>query len=212
MALESVRLAMLTAGKARLESILDFGCGHGRMLRTLQAAFPSASLAACDINRDGVDFCARVFGATPVYSSTDPAEISIDGKFDLIWCNSFFTHVDREGWDRFLPFLASLLTKDGIFIFTTAGRGPVGLLRDEPSRWGLKWMVRDDAIRSGFLEDYDRDGFAHRASGSQGWGYTAASPSWVCSRLLETNDLRLLGVAEGRNVDTFSCMRADSWA
>lgn len=211
MALRSVRLAMLAAGKARLESILDFGCGHGRMLRALQAGFPSASLAACDINRDGVDFCARTFGATPVYSSTNPAEISIDGTFDLIWCNSFFTHVDREGWDRFLPFLGSLLAPDGIFIFTTAGRAPVELLRHSPARWGLKWMVRDDGIRTGFLADYDGDGFAHRSSHSPGWGYTAASPAWVCARLQEVTTLRLLGAAEGRNVDTFSCIRAGGW-
>jgi SAM-dependent methyltransferase len=207
MAVETVRLAMLTAGKARLDSILDFGCGHGRMLRTLKAGFPSASLTACDTDRDGVDFCARVFGATPVYSSADPAEIDIEEQFDLIWCNSFFTHVDLAGWRRFLPFMESLLAQDGIFIFTTAGRGPVELLRDEPSRWWLKWMLRDDSIRTGFLEDYYRDGFAHRGGSGKGWGYTAASPSWVCGRLEELTRLRLLGVAEGPHVDTFSCSR-----
>ena len=208
LAVKQVRLAMLAAGRDRLDSILDFGCGHGRVLRTLKAGFPQASLTACDINRDGVDFCAQAFGATPAYSSTDPAEISIDDRFDLIWCNSFFTHVDREGWDRFLPFLESLLSKDGIFIFTTAGRRAVQKLRDQPSRWMLRWMLRED-IRAGFLEDYARDGFAHRDSpNSTGWGYTAASPAWVCGRIQAVTDLRLLGVAETKNIDTFSCMRA----
>ena len=47
--------------------MLDFACGHGRVMRTLKAAFPDALLTACDIDRDGVDFCARTFGAAPVY-------------------------------------------------------------------------------------------------------------------------------------------------
>ena len=206
---ETVRLAMLAAGKTRLDSILDFACGHGRNLRTLKAAFPDAALTACDLDRDGVDFCARVFGAAPVYSSNDPADIPIHDRFDLIWCNSFFTHVDEGAWNRFLPYLESLLAKDGIFIFTTAGRGPVELLRDDPDRWWLKWMVEDDNIRTGFMEDYYRDGFSHRDA-REGWGYTAVTPSWVCRRLQEVTNLRLLGVREGPHVDTYSCIRADA--
>jgi SAM-dependent methyltransferase len=210
MALESIRLAMLTADKPRVESILDFGCGHGRVLRTLKAAFPEAALTACDTDRDGVDFCARVFDAKPVYSSRDPAEISIEDRFDLVWCGSFFTHVDLDGWNSFLPFLASLPAKDGILVFTTAGRGAVRRLREEPSRWMLRWMLEEE-IRSGFLADYDRDGFAHRNSGRYpGWGYTAAAPSWVCRRLEQLGNLRLLGVTESKNVDTFSCSRVEA--
>lgn len=208
-ALESIRLAMLTAGKPHIENILDFGCGHGRILRTLKAAFPAAALTACDTDRDGVDFCARVLGATPVYSSRDPGEIEIDDRFDLVWCGSFFTHIDRAGWDSFLPFLASLLAERGIFVFTTAGRRSVQRLRDDPEGWMLRWMVEDDATQSGFLADYDRENFAHRNSGRYpGWGYTAAAPSWVCGRLAELGDLRLLGITEGKNIDTFACQRA----
>jgi SAM-dependent methyltransferase len=207
-AVRQVRLALLTAGKESLGSILDFGCGHGRVLRTLKAAFPEAALTACDINRDGVDFCARTFGATPVYSSAEPAQIPIDDRFDLIFCNSFFTHVDLDGWNRFLPYLESLLAKDGLFVFTTAGRRAVTKLRDQPERWMLRWMLRED-VRTGFLEDFGREGFAHRDSpNSPGWGYTAAAASWVCGRIQDTTDLRLLGIAETKNVDTFTCMRA----
>ena len=206
-ALESVRLAMLTAQKEQLRSILDFGCGYGRTLRTFRAAFPDASLTACDVNREAVDFCARTFGATGVYSSTDPSEIEIDSGFDLILSNSFFTHVDHDGWNGFLPFLASLLAPGGLFVFTTGGRGSVRRLRDEPERWVLQWMLAD-GIREEFIADFDRDGFAHRDSPAfEGWGFTAASPAWICRRLEETTDLLLLGIAETRNVDTFSCQR-----
>src|SRR5438874_12247978 len=41
-AMKSVRLAMLVAGKTAVRKILDLPCGHGRVLRTLKAAFPDA--------------------------------------------------------------------------------------------------------------------------------------------------------------------------
>ena len=105
--------------------------------------------------------------------------------------------------------LSALLADDGLFIFTTAGRRAVDKLRDQPERWMLNWMLRDD-VRAAFLEDYARDGFAHRDSpNSAGWGYTAAAPSWVCRRIEATTDLRLLGITETKNIDTFSCMRTD---
>jgi hypothetical protein len=149
-----------------------------------------------------------VLSAKPVYSSRDPAEISIDDRFDLVWCGSFFTHVDRAGWELFIPFLASALAESGIFVFTTGGRRSIRRLREEPERWMLRWMVEDEEIRSGFLEDYERDGFAHRNSGRYpGWGYTTAAPSWVCRRIEELGTLRLLAVTESKNVDTFSCLR-----
>jgi len=44
-ALRNVQLAMAAVGKQGLDSILDLPCGHGRVLRTLKAAFPAASLA-----------------------------------------------------------------------------------------------------------------------------------------------------------------------
>ena len=38
-ALRCVRLALLAAGKDRVDSLLDFGCAFGRVLRVLKAGF-----------------------------------------------------------------------------------------------------------------------------------------------------------------------------
>src|SRR5437870_5495298 len=86
--LESGRAALTAAGKTDVRRILDLPCGHGRVLRVLKAAFPGAALTACDIDRDGVDFCASRFGAEPVYSVEDPGRIPVRGPFDLIWVGS----------------------------------------------------------------------------------------------------------------------------
>ena len=57
-------------GKTEVRKILDLPCGYGRVLRMIHAAFPRATIHACNLNKDAVDFCAATFGAIPVYSST----------------------------------------------------------------------------------------------------------------------------------------------
>ena len=86
------------AGAPEPQRILDFPCGHGRVLRYLRAAYPLAEITACDLNRDGVEFCAERLGAVPVMSSEDPADIRLAGEFDLIWCGSLLTHLDSGRW------------------------------------------------------------------------------------------------------------------
>src|SRR6185436_1772186 len=94
--LECIRLGMMAAGQTEVQSALDLPSGHGRVLRWIKAEFPAARLGACDIDRDGVDFCAATFGASPVYGREDPAEVEIDDPYDLIWSGSLFTHLPPE--------------------------------------------------------------------------------------------------------------------
>ena len=55
-ALHTIRNAQTLIGAPPPARILDMPCGHGRVLRTLKAAYPTSDLTACDIDRDGVDF------------------------------------------------------------------------------------------------------------------------------------------------------------
>jgi SAM-dependent methyltransferase len=91
--LRIMRLALEIAGATDPKAILDLPCGHGRVLRHIRVAFPAARITACDLDRDGVDFCVREFGVNGVYSSSKPAEIPIGDQFDLIWCGSLLTHL-----------------------------------------------------------------------------------------------------------------------
>lgn len=72
-ALECIESALHIAKKSTddIKSILDLPCGYGRVLRTLKAAFPGATVTACDISKDGVDFCKNILGAKPLYSKTN---------------------------------------------------------------------------------------------------------------------------------------------
>ena len=48
--------------------ILDIPCGYGRITRFLKAVFTSAEIYACDIDKEGVDFCSRTFDIWGQYS------------------------------------------------------------------------------------------------------------------------------------------------
>ncbi|HET6573563.1 MAG TPA: class I SAM-dependent methyltransferase, partial [Fimbriiglobus sp.] len=119
-ALRAVTAALLAAGAPAPRRILDLPCGYGRVLRALRAAFPDAAVTACDLNRGGVDFCATL-GAAPADSADPIDRAGITGPFDLIWCGSLLTHLDRPGWDEFLTFFHRVLAPGGVCVVTTHG-------------------------------------------------------------------------------------------
>jgi SAM-dependent methyltransferase len=176
-ALRLVRLAALSRWQDNFDRILDFACGHGRVLRTFRAAFPHAKLTACDISRDGVDFCAETFAATPIYSSEDPNEIELHDDFDLIWCGSLVTHLDKPRWADFLELFHRSLRPHGLLLFTTAGRFAAERFRREPTGF------EDPA----FVERFDAEGFSYTEYqakvkdhvGIRTYGQSLSSLGWV---------------------------------
>lgn len=187
-----VRLAMLETRKADLERILDFGCGYGRVLRALKAAFPNAELTASDVGRDAVDFCARAFGAKPVYSAVDPKQVSFDGEFDLIWVGSLFTHLSAERWTTFLDLLESVLAPEGLLMFTTNGRN----VHEELSGGVVKWGLSDEGLAA-VLTGFEKEGFGYSDwSGAADYGTSLARPSWACAQVERRDGLRLVTYRE----------------
>jgi SAM-dependent methyltransferase len=131
-ALQAIDVALRAAGKQRssVRRILDLPCGHGRVCRYLRDAFPRAEITACDLETDGVDYCAATFGAIPVYSDPIAARIKLGGTFDLIWCGSLLTHLSEQRSREFLDLFCSRLAEGGIVVFTVHGRFSVHGLRN----------------------------------------------------------------------------------
>ena len=159
------------------ETILDFPCGHGRVLRWLRAAYPSASITACDLDRDGVDFCAHNFDAVPVYSRENPRDVRLVNRFDLIWCGSLFTHLDAPRWDEFLSYFRAHL--NGVLVFTVLGSHMAERAREGDSYFRVRPERREAMVHS-----YDESGFGYAEYTSHpGYGQAVASPEWVMGRL-----------------------------
>ncbi|MGH9809128.1 MAG: class I SAM-dependent methyltransferase, partial [Terriglobia bacterium] len=95
--------------ETNIRDILDLPCGHGRVSRILRARFPSANLTVCDLDRDGVEFCAQRFDAVPVYSTKNFDDLRLSGPFDLIWVGSLITHLSASDTVAFLRCMARTL-------------------------------------------------------------------------------------------------------
>jgi len=193
-ALRCIQAGMFSANKQSdtVHRILDLPCGHGRVMRFLKASFPQAQLTACDLNRGAVDFCAKTFGAQPVYSNTDVSRISVGGTFDLIWCGSLLTHLRPEGCSDFVRFFDSLLNPGGLAIFTLHGRWVERSLATGRYKYGL----RDEDVHN-LLQQYYRTGFGYADyPGTTGYGISVSSPSFVQSELISLPLLKLVGYHE----------------
>ncbi len=212
-ALMNIQRALISNGQNPVAParILDFPCGHGRVLRYLKAAFPQAEITACDLLREGVDFCASQFGAIPVYSDPDPSLIPlVPDTFDLIWVGSLFTHLDAERWLLFLPFFRDLLKPGGVLVFSTQGRQSHRFLAGRECVYGL-----DKRRRYEILRQYERTGFGYVDYPDQvGYGISLAEPHWVCRLVTSLRELRLASVGEkswDHHQDVYGCVRDPDW-
>jgi len=200
-ALDCIQLAMLAAGKTSVSNVLDFPSGYGRSLRILTEAFPDAQFTACDLMREGVDFCARMFGARPIYSHEEPDQVSIDGTYDLVWAGSFFTHLDARRFAGFLSLFETLVEPGGLFIFTVHSAGHVESFQYREVQEGEMEMLRS----------YEAEGYGYFNYPGQNYGDALASPAWVTKQLERVPSLRLLMYSirgwHGYQ-DVVACMRA----
>ncbi len=205
-ALEAIRLAMLATGKTTFTNILDLPSGHGRVLRVLKAAFPQAKLTACDLNRAGVDFCVKEFGAAGNYSDPDPDKISLAGGYDLIWSGSLLTHLDANGCRAFLQLFTRLLSNGGIFVVTTHGRHVVNRLRAGSHTYKL-----DPASLPRIVASYDATGFGYADYPKQGgYGVSASSPEWLMREVAKLPNMQIVNFSErfwDRHQDVLACIK-----
>jgi SAM-dependent methyltransferase len=192
-ALRSCLHALHGAGRPLPRRVLDFGCGHGRVLRTLRAAFPDAELLACDIDPEAVEFCRATFGARPVAGSENLPETRQVTGIDLLWAGSVLTHLDLPGWDALLRYCARALAPGGIALLTTHGRRVArNLEHGIHDGYGL-----DAEGERTVLDGYRDVGFGYADyPGQRGYGISLSSPSRAIGRALAQPGLRLAGYDE----------------
>lgn len=205
-ALQQIQLALQISGKKSCSSILDFPCGSGRVLRHLKLAYPEATLTACDLLENAVDFCVETFGARGVYSQKDLSKVVFTEKFDLIWCGSLLTHLDSYTWPMVLKLFSRSLTEDGVVVFTTHGRWVAWRLDQRKKIYGLaeKQVPR-------VMKQYKRSGFGYADYGAvKGYGVSVSSPSFVMSSVEKEADLKIIHFSEKgwhNHQDVVACTR-----
>jgi SAM-dependent methyltransferase len=115
---------MRAAGRdpGRLRSVLDFGCGPGRVLPHVARLAPQAACAGCDVDAAAIDWAARHLpGLGWSLSSFHPPLPFEDGRFDLIYAISVFSHLDRGVAALWLAELRRVLAPDGLALLSVHG-------------------------------------------------------------------------------------------
>ena len=192
----SVRRAVSAWELLPPERILDFGCGHGRVLRWLKACWPHARLTAADIDETGVKFCSESLGATGVVSSIDPDAIQFEEKFDAIWAGSVITHLPEASTRKLLARFASWLRPGGIMVFSSHGTTAVDNLMNN----GLRHYGDVSGSAKQLVADYVRNGYGYRDyNGQSGYGVSFVSPKWYADYLdrMDSGDPLLSFTARG---------------
>jgi SAM-dependent methyltransferase len=113
-----------------LDSVLDFGCGCGRVTRYWNTF--GGSITGSDVSRKAVDWCrANLTFARFESNSLAPPLVFDDASFDLVYALSVFTHLTDELQVAWRDELRRVLRPDGLLLVTTHGESYVPRLDPE---------------------------------------------------------------------------------
>ncbi|MBI4596938.1 MAG: class I SAM-dependent methyltransferase [Candidatus Omnitrophica bacterium] len=177
-------------------TILEFGCGHGRLLKPVADFVPGASIAGCDVLNKAVAVCRRKFpqGRFVTNGALPPLAFA-DGSFDLMYSYSVFTHLPEAHHRAWLKELARVLRPGGVMLHTIHSHE---FLR-RASRFSPESLVKyalpqpvDALIRSGTGYTYTMDDPTQPA-----YGLAIISPAYVAAHWPKVSGLTLLDHVEG---------------
>jgi len=106
---------------ADIKTVLDFGCGCGRVARHLPS-FTAAKIHGVDVNHRAIRWCRNnlAFGQFE-YGSADPPLPFGDSCFDLTYALSVFTHMPEKQQRSWIEELFRVINPGGFVIVTLHG-------------------------------------------------------------------------------------------
>lgn len=184
---------------AGIDSIADYACHYGRLLRALRAARPDARLYAYDIDPDAVEFCVRRFhciGRVAGWKADVPGDV---GRHELLVAASLLTHTGLDFFHRVLALWRALLAPGGLLCFTYLGRDYLERWRDgELAHYGPV----ESSVREARIADFQREGHAFAGFGTfysdaDEYGVGFLDESVVRAAIARHDDLEYLGSLRG---------------
>ncbi|MGK7867596.1 class I SAM-dependent methyltransferase [Falsiroseomonas sp. E2-1-a20] len=165
--LSAISILELALGEAEPRKILDLPCGFGRVTRVLRARFPNASITACDLDREGVDFCTAQFQADAAVSVKDFSQLQLGEQHDLIWVGSLITHLPPLQTRMFLAAMRRHMTGDARLVVSSHGPSIIPRLRAQG--YGL-----DTETATALIDEFENTGFGYRDYRTGGKEYGVA--------------------------------------
>jgi len=167
------------------DTILDFGCGSGRVLRTFQDRPASCRLYGTDIDRQAIAWCRTHLDiATWNTNAAMPPTAYPDQSFDFVYAISVFTHLDERMQFAWLNELKRISKPGGVLLLTVHGSSHAEEVRAQLSDSGFLFHVDQTGLfkRDG-LPDFYQTAFHSRAYIDEQW-----------SRLFRILDYRERGI------------------
>jgi len=128
-------------------SVLDFGCGAGRMMRFI-SKMPNYRLTGCDVNGDLAKWCAQnLVGIDTVLSGMTPPLPFADGDFDMVYSKSVFSHLPESSFCAWIAELARVVKPGGWIALTTNGVASLDTLialKDRQAAWQVSESTAKD--------------------------------------------------------------------
>jgi SAM-dependent methyltransferase len=143
-------------GREELSTVLDFGCGAGRMLRFFPRREDS-ELWGLDISSEHIAWCQEHLAPMNFATVTTAPHLPFaDGYFDFAYCSSVFTHISDLA-DAWLLELRRIVRSGGHIYLTIHDHHSLELLLGpwrsaggnlEPMLNALSDLEREESVRS----------------------------------------------------------------
>lgn len=115
-------LALSKYGKqlSDFHSVLDFGCGCGRILRALHTTYPDLKISGSDIDTEAITYCKQYLGeiGTFLVNRAEAPSFFTENSFDFIYGISVFTHLPEPLQLEWLSDLQRI-SKPGAYLILT---------------------------------------------------------------------------------------------
>lgn len=110
-------------GRHPLQSVLEFGCGWGRVIRLFTRDIEPDRLWGVDCMSAAIDICRETnpFNRFELIDPFPPATLPSD-TFDLVYAYSVFSHLSEPAHLAWLAEFRRILKPDGLLIVTTRPR------------------------------------------------------------------------------------------
>ena len=151
-------------------SLLEFASGYGCVSRHLPKYLPNALITSYDIHPDAVSFIRSILHINAILSKPIPEDIALKEEYDIIFALSFFSHMPRSTWGRWIKALYAGLKPNGFFIFTTHGKA-------SSPHMGVTEIPEDGFWFKPVSEQFDID--------KSEYGTTLTTPDFVIKELYE---------------------------
>jgi SAM-dependent methyltransferase len=123
--------------------VLEVGCGYGRIVRELRKRMPWARVTVSDVIESAARFTASEFGAQYM-PPLEEAGAEYDGRFDLVYLLSVYSHLRRDMVAANLRRVSAVLKPGGVAVITLQGQGSA----ETVERYGFYWLNKNELLQA----------------------------------------------------------------